>query len=95
MFFGRDSKVKGLLLVIQDSLQLLEQMEICTIGDKLSELRELTEALGSDDSSKYTHSGEGHIIANEAGSPTNYVLGGRYNRQVNNPGVYHEGPAST
>lgn len=94
-FFGRDSQVQRLLLVVQDSLKLLEQKEIYVIGDKLDELQELTEALGRDDDGKYTHSGQGNIIANEGGNPTNYVQGGSYNRQVISPGVYHEGAVST
>ena len=78
-----------------DNLKLLEQKEIYVIGDKLDELQKLTEALSHDDSGKYAHSGQGNIIANEGGNPTNYVQGGRNNRMVNNPGVYNEGPSST
>ncbi|KAK3614866.1 hypothetical protein LTR22_027643 [Elasticomyces elasticus] len=91
VFFGRDSQVQKLLVAVQDNLKLLEQKEIYVIGDKLDELQELTEALGHEDSGKYAHSGQGNIIANEGGRPTNYVQSGSHNRQVNNPGVYHEG----
>lgn len=94
VFFGRESKVQKLLEAVQDNLQLLEQKEIYVIGDKLDELRELTESLGDDDSGKYAHSGNGNIIANEGGTSTNFVQGGQNNRQVNNPGVYNEGPSS-
>jgi hypothetical protein len=95
VFFGRDSQVQKLLNAVLDNLKLLEQKEIYVIGDKLDELQELTEALGHDDSGKYAHSGHGNIIANEGGTPTNYVLGGQNNRMINNPGVYNEGPSST
>jgi hypothetical protein len=94
VFFGRDSQVQRLLVAIQDDLRLLEQKEIYVIGDKLDALQQVTEAL-SDEDSKYTHTGAGNIFANEGGSPTNNVVGGSYNRQVNNPGVYNEGPSST
>lgn len=94
VFLGRDSQLQKLLGRIQDSLQLLEQKEIYVIGDKLDDLQQLTEALAHEDGGKYTHSGAGNIVANEGGSPTNYVQGGEKNRQINNPGVYNEGPAS-
>lgn len=94
VFFGRDSQVQRLLVAIQDDLRLLEQKEIYVIGDKLDALQQVTEAL-SDEDSKYTHTGAGNIFANEGGSPTNNVVGGSHNRQVNNPGVYNEGPSST
>ncbi|TKA49660.1 hypothetical protein B0A54_00328 [Friedmanniomyces endolithicus] len=91
--FGRDSQLQKLLGTIQDNLKLLEQRELYVIGDKLDALQQITEGLAQDDGGKYTHSGKGNIIANEGGTPTNYVQGGEQNRQVNNPGVYHEGPA--
>ncbi|KAK0930317.1 hypothetical protein LTR91_013341 [Friedmanniomyces endolithicus] len=93
--FGRDSQLQKLLGTIQDNLKLLEQRELYVIGDKLDALQQITEGLAQDDGGKYTHSGKGNIIANEGGTPTNYVQGGEQNRQVNNPGVYHEGPATT
>ncbi|KAK0316452.1 hypothetical protein LTR01_000200 [Friedmanniomyces endolithicus] len=92
--FGRDSQLQKLLGTIQDNLKLLEQRELYVIGDKLDALQQITEGLAQDDGGKYTHSGKGNIIANEGGTPTNYVQGGEQNRQVNNPGVYHEGPAN-
>jgi len=92
--FGRDSQLQKLLGTIQDNLKLLEQRELYVIGDKLDALQQITEGLAQDDGGKYTHSGKGNIIANEGGTPTNYVQGGEQNRQVNNPGVYNEGPAS-
>jgi hypothetical protein len=95
VFFGRDSQVQKLLVTIQDNLRLLEQQEIYIIGDKLDALQQVTEALADNDEGKYTHNGAGNIIANEGGSPTNYVVGGSNNRQINNPGVYNEGPSST
>ncbi|KYG40151.1 hypothetical protein M433DRAFT_160854 [Acidomyces richmondensis BFW] len=95
VFFGRGSQVQKLLVSVQDNLKLLEQMQVYVIGDKLDELQKVTEALACDDGGKYNHSGEGNIVANEGGSPTNYVVGGRNNRQVNNPGVYNEVPLST
>ncbi|KAK3614952.1 hypothetical protein LTR22_027617, partial [Elasticomyces elasticus] len=94
VFFGRDSQVQKLLEVVQDSLKLLEQKEIYVIGDKLEELQELTKALSNDDSGKYAHTGAGHIVANEGGSPTNYFGGSGNSRQINNPGVYNEGPST-
>jgi hypothetical protein len=94
-FFGRDSQIKKLLVTIQDNLRLLEQKKIFVIGDKLDALQQVTEALADNDDSKYTHTGAGNIVANEGGSPTTYVVGGNNNRQVNNPGVYHEGALST
>jgi hypothetical protein len=93
VFFGRDSQVQRLLVTIQDDLRLLEQKEIYVIGDKLNALQQVTEALADEDG-KYTHTGAGNIIANEGGSPTNYVVGGSNNRRSNNPGVYNEGPSS-
>ena len=90
VFFGRDSQVQKLLTVVQNNLKLLEQKEIYIIGDKLDELQELTEALSHDEGGKYAHSGQGNIIANEGGNPTNYVQGGRDNRMVINPREYHE-----
>jgi len=94
-FIGRESKVQKPLLVIQDDMKLLEQHEVCRIGDKLDDLQQLTEALARDDDGRYNHSGSGNIIANEGGTPTNYVVGGSNNRQINHPGVYNEGPSST
>lgn len=82
-------------MIIHDNLKLLEQKEIYAIGSRLDELQTLTEDLGQDDSSKYAHSGDGNIIANEGANATNYVQGGSYNRQVIHPAVYHEGVAST
>ena len=90
VFFGRDTQVQKLLKVLQDNLELLEQKQIYVIGDRLDELRELTEALGHDDSGKYAHSGRGSIIAIEGGNSTNYVQGGQISRTINNPGVYNE-----
>jgi hypothetical protein len=90
VFFGRDSQVQKLLGVVLDNLNLLEQKEIYVIGDKLDELQELTEALGHDDGGKYAHSGQGNIIANEGGRPTNYVQSGSNNRQINNLRMYNE-----
>jgi hypothetical protein len=95
VFFGRDSQVQTLLVTIQDNLRLLEQKEVYVIGDRLDALQQVTEALADNDDGKYTHSGAGNIIANEGGNPTNYVVGGSNNRQINNPGVYNEGPSST
>lgn len=95
VFFGRNSKVQQLLVTIQDDLRLLEQKEIYVIGDKLDALQQVTEALADNEDGKYAHTGAGNIIANEGGSPTNYVLSGSGNRQINNPGVYHEAPSST
>ncbi|KAK7177745.1 ankyrin repeat protein [Paraphaeosphaeria sporulosa] len=93
VFFGRDSQVQKLLVTIQDNLKLLEQKEIYVIGDKLDALQQVTEALADNNDGKYLHTGEGNIFANEGGSPTNYAVSGSNNRQINNPGVYHEGPA--
>ena len=95
IFFGRDSQVQKLLITIQDNLRLLEQREIYVIGDKLDALQQVTEALANGEDGKYSHTGAGNIIANEGGSPTNYVVGGSYNRQIINPGTYNEGPSST
>ena len=95
IFFGRDSQVQKLLTTIQDNLRLLEQKEIYVIGDKLDALQQVTEALANGEDGKYSHTGAGNIIANEGGSPTNYVVGGSHNRQVNNPRTYNEGPSST
>ena len=95
VFFGRDSQVQKLLVTIQDNLRVLEQKEIYVIGDKLDALQQVTEPLADNEDGKYTHTGAGNVIANEGGSPTNYVVGGSNNRQINNPGVYHEGPSST
>jgi hypothetical protein len=95
VFFGRDSKVQNLLVAVQDNLKLLEQKGIYVIGDRLDELQELTEALGHEDSSKYIHSGSGHIVANEGGNPTTYLGGSGNSRQIYSPGVYNEGPSST
>ncbi|KAK1051655.1 hypothetical protein LTR74_016751 [Friedmanniomyces endolithicus] len=95
VFFGRDSQLQKLLGTIQDNFKLLEQKEMYVIGDKLDALLQHTEALAQDDGGKYTHSGAGNIVANEGGTPTNYVQGGEKNRQINNPGAYHGGPATT
>nr|POF13651.1 nephrocystin-3 [Quercus suber] len=91
VFFGRDSQLQRLLETIQSNLTLLEQKELYSIRDKLDELHEVAESLAQDDGSKYAHSGAGNIIANEGGSPTNYVQGGNNNRQINNPAAYYEG----
>ena len=95
VFFGRDSQVQKLLVIIQDDLRLLEQQEIYVIGDRLDALQQVTEALADGEDSKYAHTGAGNIVANEGGNPTNYITGGSNNRQINNPGVYNEGPSST
>jgi hypothetical protein len=95
VFFGRDSKVQALLVIVLDNLKLLEQQEIYTIGDRLDELQELTAALGQEDSGKYAHSGTGNILAIEGGTSENHVQGGSNNRMIIKPGVYHEGQSST
>ena len=95
VFFGRDSQVQKLLVIIQDDLRLLEQKEIYVIGDRLDALQQVTEALADGEDSKYAHTGAGNIVANEGGNPTNYITGGSNNRQINHPGVYNEGPSST
>lgn len=82
-------------MIIQDDLRLLEQKEIYVIGDRLDALQQVTEALADGEDSKYAHTGAGNIVANEGGNPTNYITGGSNNRQINNPGVYNEGPSST
>jgi hypothetical protein len=69
VFFGRGTQVQRLLETIQENLRLLEQQEVYVIGDKLDALQQATEALGDDDSGKYTHTGAGNIIANEGGNP--------------------------
>jgi hypothetical protein len=94
VFFGRDSQVQKLLVAVQDNLRLLEQKEMFRIGDKLEELQQLTEALAQDDDGRITHIGSGNILANQGGSHTNYLMSGS-GRQINNPGVYNEGPSST
>lgn len=94
VFFGRDGQVQKLLVSIQDNLKLLEQKEVFRIGDKLDELQQLTEALAQDDDGRITHTGSGNILANQGGSHTNYMMSGS-GRQINNPGVYNEGPSST
>jgi hypothetical protein len=94
VFFGRDSQVQKLLVVVQDNLRLLEQKEVFRIGDKLEELQQVTEALAQDDDGRITHTGPGNILANRGGSHTNYLMSGS-GRQINNPGVYNEGPSST
>jgi len=95
VFYGRDSQVQKLLVDIRADLELLEQKEIFVIGDKLDALKQITEALANGEDSKYSHSGAGSIFAIEGGQQENYVGGGNNNRQINKPGVYHEGPAST
>lgn len=95
VFFGRNSQVQKLLVTIQDDLKLLEQKEIYIIGDKLDALQQVTEALADNEDGKYVHTGAGNIFANEGGSPTNFVVSGSNNRQINNPGVYNEGPSGT
>jgi hypothetical protein len=95
VFFGRDSQVQKLLVIVQDNLKLLEQKQIYVIGDKLDALQQITEALVNDDGSKYMHTGAGNIFAFEGGNPKNYVVSGSNNRQIIKPGVYHEGSSST
>jgi hypothetical protein len=94
VFFGRDGRVQKLLVAVQDNLRLLEQKEVLRIGDKMEELQQLTEALAQDDDSRITHTGSGNILSNQGGSHTNYLMSGS-GRQINNPGVYNEGPSST
>jgi tetratricopeptide (TPR) repeat protein len=91
IFFGRDSQVQKLLITIQDDLRLLEQKEIYVIGDKLDALQQVTEALADNEDGKYTHTGGGNIIANEGGSPTNYVVGGGYNRPTSSDSTILDG----
>jgi hypothetical protein len=95
VFFGRDGRVQKLLVAVQDNLRLLEQKEVFRIGNKLDELQQVTEGLAHDDGGKYTHTGEGSIIANEGSNPTNNVVVSRNNRQVISHGTYNEGPSST
>ncbi|KAK0286965.1 hypothetical protein LTR35_004434 [Friedmanniomyces endolithicus] len=91
--FGRDSPLHKLLGTMQDILQLLEQKEMYVIGDKLDALQHLTAALAQDESGKNVHSGTGTLFSNESGTQTNHLQSGENNRQINNPAVYHEGPA--
>ncbi|KAK1074097.1 hypothetical protein LTR74_001344 [Friedmanniomyces endolithicus] len=93
--FGRDSPLHKLLGTMQDILQLLEQKEMYVIGDKLDALQHLTAALAQDESGKNVHSGTGNLFSNESGTQTNHLQSGENNRQINNPAVYHEGPATT
>jgi hypothetical protein len=95
VFFGRDSQVQALLVVVLNNLKLLEQQKIYAIGDKLDELATLTESLGQDDGGKYSHSGTGNILVVEGGTSENHVQGGSNNRMIIKPGVYHEGSSST
>ncbi|KAL6703253.1 hypothetical protein ACN47E_010041 [Coniothyrium glycines] len=95
VFFGGDSRVQKLLVIIQDNLKLLEQKEIYIIGDKLNDLQQIVEGLADDDGSRYTHTGAGSMfVVNEGGNQENYVGGGSNNRQINKPGIYHEGPTT-
>ena len=94
VFFGRDGRVQKLLVAVQDNLKLLEQKEVFRIGATLDELQQLTEALAQDEDGRITHTGSGNILANWGGSHTNYLMSGS-GRQINNPGVYNEGPSST
>lgn len=95
VFFGRDSRVQALLVTVLDNLKLLEQQAIYAIGDRLDELQELTEALGQEDSGKYSHSGTGNILAVEGGTSENHVQGGSNTRMIIKPGAYYEGASST
>lgn len=95
VFFGRDSRVQGLLTAILDNLKLLEQKEVYIIGDRLDELYELAKNLGQDESGKYVHTGQGSIFANEGGNPMNNVASGSHSRVVVSHGSYHEAPSST
>jgi len=94
VFFGRDGRVQKLLVAVQDNLRLLEQKEVFRIGDKLEELQQFTEALAQDDDGKITHTGSGNILANQGSNHTNYLMSGS-GRQINDPGVYNEGPSGT
>lgn len=91
IFIGRESKVKKLLVTVQDNLRLLEQKEIYHIGDRLDELQQATEALSHDEGegSKYMNVGPGNLFANDGGSPENNVLGDN-SRLVKNSGTYNE-----
>lgn len=95
VFFGRESKVQALLVVVQENLRFLEQQEIYYIGDKLDVLQQLTEELGRDDNGKYSHTGTGNILAIEGGTSENHIQGGSNNRMIIKPGVYHEGPQNS
>lgn len=57
VFFGRDSRVQALLVVVLKYLKLLGQQDIYTIGDKLDELQDVAAALGREDREQYSHSG--------------------------------------
>ena len=93
VFFGRDSQVQKLLVAVQDNLRLLEQKKVFRIGNKLDELRQLTDSLAQDENGRITHTGSGNILANQGGSHTYYMMNGS-GRQINNPEVYNEGPSS-
>lgn len=93
VLFGRDSQVKKLLVVVQDNLKLLEQKEIFRIGDRLNELKQLTESLAEDESGRIIHTGAGNVLANQGGTHTNYLNSGD-GRQINNPGAYYEGSST-
>lgn len=45
VFFGRYSRVHGLLTTVLNNPKLLEQEEVYNIGDKLNELLKLVESL--------------------------------------------------
>ena len=89
MFFGRDSQVQKLLVVVQDNLRLLEQKEVFRIGDKLEALEQITEALAQDGDGRIVNTGSGNVLANRGGTHTNYLMSGS-GRQINSPGVYNE-----
>jgi hypothetical protein len=82
VFFGRDGQVRKLLVSVQDNMWLLEQQEVFRIGDRLDELRMLTEALAHDDHGGIT-------MATRGGIHTNYLMSGS-GRQINNARVYNE-----
>ena len=92
---ARDRQVKKLLASIQDNLRLLEQKKVLSNGDKLDGLWQLTKAAARDGDDTITHAGSGNIVVNHGGNQTNYLKSGSGGTQVNNPGVYNEGPLST
>jgi hypothetical protein len=82
---GRNSELQNVWMDVESYLDLLQRKQILDIGDKLDGLKETMKSLAQEESSKYTHTGSGHQIVTEGGSPNIGIqsgTGGTYNQHI-------------
>ena len=80
---GRNSDLQNVWMEVESYLDLLQKKQILDIGNKLDGMKETMKSLAQEESTKYTHTGLGHQIVTEGGSP---IIG----IQSGTGGTYHQ-----